>query len=123
MPACRSRSTPSGAWPRLLQPDRVQWVTDRLGAQGTVCAGGRYDGLVGQLGGKAAPACGFAMGVERLIALIRTAAANRQSVGPTSMSCTPARLRRGWPSVWPKACATMALTSCCTVAAVRSSRK
>ena len=48
-----------------------EWVTDRLGAQGTVCAGGRFDGLVGQLGGKATPACGFAMGVERLIALIR----------------------------------------------------
>ena len=47
-----------------------EWVTDRLGAQGTVCAGGRYDGLVQQLGGKATPACGFAMGVERLIALI-----------------------------------------------------
>ena len=48
-----------------------EWVTDRLGAQGTVCAGGRFDGLVQQLGGKPAPACGFAMGVERLIALIR----------------------------------------------------
>ncbi len=48
-----------------------EWVTDKLGAQGTVCAGGRYDGLVGQLGGKAMPACGFAMGVERLIALIK----------------------------------------------------
>jgi histidyl-tRNA synthetase len=48
-----------------------EWVTDRLGAQGTVCAGGRYDGLVSQLGGKPAPACGFAMGVERLIALIK----------------------------------------------------
>jgi histidyl-tRNA synthetase len=48
-----------------------EWVTDRLGAQGTVCAGGRFDGLVQQLGGKSAPACGFAMGVERLIALIR----------------------------------------------------
>ncbi|MDD5389683.1 MAG: histidine--tRNA ligase [Gallionellaceae bacterium] len=47
-----------------------EWVTDRLGAQGTVCAGGRYDGLVQQLGGKAAPACGFAMGVERLLALM-----------------------------------------------------
>ena len=46
-----------------------EWVTDRLGAQGTVCAGGRYDGLVAQLGGKPAPACGFAMGVERLLAL------------------------------------------------------
>jgi len=50
-----------------------EWVTDRLGAQGTVCAGGRYDGLVQQLGGKPTPACGFAMGVERLIALIREA--------------------------------------------------
>jgi len=46
-----------------------EWVTDELGAQGTVCAGGRYDGLVGQLGGKPAPACGFAMGIERLLAL------------------------------------------------------
>lgn len=46
-----------------------EWVTDRLGAQGTVCAGGRYDGLITQLGGKAQPACGFAMGIERLLAL------------------------------------------------------
>ena len=48
-----------------------EWVTDKLGAQGTVCAGGRYDGLVSQLGGKPVAACGFAMGVERLIALIK----------------------------------------------------
>jgi histidyl-tRNA synthetase len=48
-----------------------EWVTDRLGAQGTVCAGGRYDSLVEQLGGRPTPACGFAMGVERLVALIR----------------------------------------------------
>ncbi len=47
-----------------------EWITDRLGAQGTVCAGGRYDGLMEQIGGKPAPACGFAMGVERLLALI-----------------------------------------------------
>ncbi|MDD5403346.1 MAG: histidine--tRNA ligase [Sulfuricella sp.] len=47
-----------------------EWVTTRLGAQGTVCAGGRYDGLVAQIGGKPAPACGFAMGVERLLALL-----------------------------------------------------
>ncbi len=47
-----------------------EWVTNRLGAQGTVCAGGRYDGLVEQLGGKPMPACGFAMGVERLVMLI-----------------------------------------------------
>jgi len=48
-----------------------EWVTDRLGAQGTVCGGGRYDGLFEQIGGKPAPAIGFAMGVERLIALMR----------------------------------------------------
>ena len=47
-----------------------EWVTDALGAQGTVCAGGRYDGLVAQLGGKPTPAVGFALGVERLIELI-----------------------------------------------------
>ncbi len=46
-----------------------EWVTDRLGSQGTVCAGGRYDGLVEQMGGKTTPAAGFAMGVERLLAL------------------------------------------------------
>ncbi len=47
-----------------------EWVTTQLGAQGTVCAGGRYDGLIEQIGGKPAPACGFAMGVERLLALL-----------------------------------------------------
>ncbi|MFC0180713.1 histidine--tRNA ligase [Thorsellia kenyensis] len=47
-----------------------EWVTTELGAQGTVCAGGRYDGLVQQLGGKATPAVGFAMGMERLILLV-----------------------------------------------------
>jgi histidyl-tRNA synthetase len=47
-----------------------EWVSDRLGAQGTVCGGGRYDGLFAQLGGKAAPATGFAMGNERLLALL-----------------------------------------------------
>ncbi|MBC3766232.1 histidine--tRNA ligase [Neptunicella marina] len=47
-----------------------EWVTDSLGAQGTVCAGGRYDGLVEQLGGKATPAVGFAMGLERLVLML-----------------------------------------------------
>ena len=47
-----------------------EWVTDQLGAQGTVCAGGRYDGLVEQLGGKPSTAAGFAMGIERLISLL-----------------------------------------------------
>lgn len=47
-----------------------EWVTDQLGSQGTVCAGGRYDGLVAQLGGKDATAIGFAIGLERLVALL-----------------------------------------------------
>ncbi len=46
-----------------------EWITDALGAQGTVCAGGRYDGLVEQLGGRATPAVGFALGLERLLEL------------------------------------------------------
>ena len=50
-----------------------EWVTTRLGAQGTICAGGRYDGLVEQIGGKPAPAMGFAMGVERLLVLLQEA--------------------------------------------------
>ncbi|BEH14840.1 histidine--tRNA ligase [Marinobacter shengliensis] len=49
-----------------------EWITDSLGAQGTVCAGGRYDGLVEQLGGKPTKAVGFAMGLERLILLLET---------------------------------------------------
>ncbi len=47
-----------------------EWVTDKLGAQGTICAGGRYDGLVKQLGGRDTRAVGFAMGIERLISLL-----------------------------------------------------
>lgn len=62
--------------PRLVRGldyyDRTvfEWVTDRLGAQGTVLAGGRFDGLVEQLGGRPMPAIGFAMGLERLVALL-----------------------------------------------------
>ncbi len=59
-----------------------EWVTDALGAQGTVCAGGRYDGLVEQLGGKPTPACGFALGVERLLALLQDANMLPQAESP-----------------------------------------
>ncbi|RQP23590.1 histidine--tRNA ligase [Piscinibacter terrae] len=48
-----------------------EWVTDQLGSQGTVCGGGRYDGLIEQLGGKSAPAVGFGLGIERLLLLIQ----------------------------------------------------
>lgn len=49
-----------------------EWITESLGSQGTVCGGGRYDGLVEQLGGKATPAVGFAMGLERLVLMLET---------------------------------------------------
>jgi len=48
-----------------------EWITDSLGAQGTVLAGGRYDGLVEQLGGKSTPAVGFAMGIERIVLMLQ----------------------------------------------------
>ena len=51
-----------------------EWVTDRLGSQGTVAGGGRYDGMFEQLGGKPTPACGFGMGIERMILLLQDAA-------------------------------------------------
>lgn len=56
-----------------------EWVSDELGAQGTVCAGGRYDGLVKQLGGKDTPASGFALGIERLLSLIQADQAVKDS--------------------------------------------
>jgi len=58
-----------------------EWVCDRLGAQNAVCAGGRYDALVESIGGKPAPACGFALGIERLLALLGDGA-GRPAPGP-----------------------------------------
>ena len=72
----RSAGVPFEINPRLVRgldyynKTVFEWVTARLGAQGTVCAGGRYDGLVEQLGGKSTPAVGFAMGMERLVLLL-----------------------------------------------------
>ncbi len=57
-----------------------EWVTDSLGAQGTICAGGRYDTLVEHFGGKSTPACGFALGLERLIELIQTTSQTQDDV-------------------------------------------
>jgi histidyl-tRNA synthetase len=59
-----------------------EWVTDQLGAQGTICAGGRYDGLVEFLGGKPVPAFGFALGLERLLALLEAGGARLPESGP-----------------------------------------
>jgi len=47
-----------------------EWITEQLGSQGTVCGGGRYDGLIEQLGGKPAPAVGWGLGIERLLLLL-----------------------------------------------------
>jgi len=59
-----------------------EWVTDCLGSQGTVCAGGRYDGLVAQIGGPATPAIGFAIGLDRLIALMKAATFSSPDTSP-----------------------------------------
>ncbi|MBD1390805.1 histidine--tRNA ligase [Neiella sp. HB171785] len=64
-----------------------EWVTDALGAQGTVCAGGRYDGLVEQLGGKATTAVGFAMGMERLLLLLETLGKLDNLPAPVDVYC------------------------------------
>ena len=58
-----------------------EWISDQLGAQSTVCAGGRYDGLIEQIGGKPAPACGFAIGIERLLDILE---ASQQTGTPAS---------------------------------------
>ncbi len=87
-----------------------EWVTDRLGAQGTICAGGRYDGLVEQLGGKPACGIGFGMGIERVIALLQeqgktespdTADLYFVTAGSTAIDaqCLAARLRDALPGV------------------------
>ena len=64
-----------------------EWVTDRLGAQSAVCAGGRFDGLVQLLGGKATPAIGFALGLERLIELLRQSGRDANDESPHVTIC------------------------------------
>src|SRR4029077_13901436 len=59
-----------------------EWITDSTGAQNAVCSGGRYDGLIAQLGGEATPAVGFAMGVERLVALLVAAGGTPPAAHP-----------------------------------------
>jgi histidyl-tRNA synthetase len=71
-----------------------EWVTESLGAQGTVCAGGRYDGLVEQLGGKANHAAGFSMGCERLVSMLID-----QQLAPAEAGCDAYLMMRGDGSV------------------------
>ena len=65
-----------------------EWVTSSLGSQGTVCAGGRYDGLVEQLGGKATQGVGFAVGLERLILMLQTLELDKQVAAPVDVYVT-----------------------------------
>lgn len=67
-----------------------EFVTDRLGAQGTICAGGRYDYLIEQMGGKAAPAVGWALGVERVLELVREQGATMEAPVPDAYAIIPA---------------------------------
>ena len=66
-----------------------EWVTDRLGSQGTVCGGGRYDGLVEQLGGKPAPGVGWGLGIERLLLLIEEVGALPPAAVPDAYAVVP----------------------------------
>ncbi len=66
-----------------------EWVTTKLGAQGTVCAGGRYDGLVEQLGGKPTPGVGFGMGIERLLLLLETLGLQAAAQAPDAYAVVP----------------------------------
>lgn len=63
-----------------------EWVTDKLGAQGTVCGGGRYDGLIEQLGGKPAPAVGWGLGMERLLLLLQEIGVEAPSTAPDAFA-------------------------------------
>lgn len=65
-----------------------EWVTDSLGAQGTVCAGGRYDGLVEQLGGKATQGVGFAMGLERIVLMLQALELDKSLKSPVDIYVT-----------------------------------
>ena len=67
-----------------------EWVTDQLGSQGTVCGGGRYDGLIEQLGGKPAPAVGFGLGIERLLLLLQELKVAMPSSAPDAYAIVPA---------------------------------
>ncbi len=66
-----------------------EWVTERLGSQGTVCGGGRYDTLIEQLGGKPAPAVGWGLGIERLLLLLREAGIEAPGVAPDAYAIVP----------------------------------
>ena len=78
-----------------------EWITDALGSQDAVCSGGRYDGLIAQMGGEATPAIGFAMGVERVVELVRLA--GHGAAGRSRRTCS------SWPRARRPSAAALAL--------------
>jgi histidyl-tRNA synthetase len=66
-----------------------EWITDKLGSQGTVCGGGRYDGLFEQLGGKPTPAVGWGMGVERMLLLLEAVGVPAPQTAPDVYAIVP----------------------------------
>ncbi len=86
-----------------------EWVTDRLGSQGTVCGGGRYDTLIQQLGGKPAPAVGWGMGIERMLLLIREAGLAPVPQAPMAYAVIPS------PDLLPLVVATLETLRACGV--------
>src|SRR6185369_16892550 len=66
-----------------------EWVTDELGSQGTVCGGGRYDGLFEQLGGRPTPAIGFGLGIERLLLLLDAVGLKPPADAPDAYAVVP----------------------------------
>ena len=66
-----------------------EWITDKLGSQGTVCGGGRYDGLFAQLGGKPTPAVGWGMGIERMLLLLEAAGVDVPALAPDVYAIVP----------------------------------
>lgn len=66
-----------------------EWVTEQLGSQGTVCGGGRYDGLIAQMGGKPAPAVGFGLGIERLLLLVQELGLPVPAAAPDAYAIVP----------------------------------
>ena len=98
-----------------------EWVTDHLGSQGTVCGGGRYDGLFEQLGGKPTPAVGWGMGIERMLLLLEAVGVPMPARAPsTSTPSSPGRrrCRRRWPPA--RRCAPPAVACRCTPPAPRA---
>ena len=75
-----------------------EWVTDQLGAQGTVCGGGRYDGLIELIGGKPAPAVGWGLGIERVLDLLQQSGIGAAAAGARRLR---RGARRGGAAAWP----------------------